>query len=256
MSWSVLQSSSAVATNDTTWPALAYSSNVSSGTKLIACIGSLGASATVSTVKDGNGNSFTQMAALTYSAGCYLYIYQLDTPAGDAGTKPTVNVVTAANAADHALIIEEVSGLAAGTTTAAVLDGTPGTLTGPSGASPVSTGTPSYSSGAAGEFLVSVFGTSSPGSGDTPTGPGGYTADAHNQSGSANGGKITLWNCYANSTGSTESGGYSDTFTGTLQWGLILVAFKLAGGGPSFTAPPNRPPRRVASRTPAGLIYA
>ena len=145
-------------------------------------------------------------------------------PGGDVGTKPTITA-TFSTTTDGSILIQEVSGLAAGNTLAAMIDGTAGTLGNDSSAGPV--GPPSYASSAADEYLVYVFGDD--GDGVTVTSPpAGYTADPANITGS---GLANSTIYYANSTGDTESGSF--TFSGSTEYGLILVAFKLPGGAPS-----------------------
>ena len=84
-----------------------------------------------------------------------MYIYAVDAAGSGGttmvGTKPTITA-TWASGGGLGLVVQEVSGLLAGNTTAMV-DGTPGTLTG----STTSTGSPTYSSTAANEFLVSAY---------------------------------------------------------------------------------------------------
>ena len=79
---------------------------------------------------------------------------RLTVPGTFDGTKP---VITATGTyADMALIIQEVTGLATGTTLAAMVDGTPAVIGG--GTSTTTTGLPAYTSTAASEYLIAVYG--------------------------------------------------------------------------------------------------
>ena len=177
MAWNHLQSASTAATSSSSNSATVTftTANLSSGSKMIIAIGwASGSTQTVSTVKDGAGNSFTRMAGAPNSggpSGCDLW--QLDTPAGDVGTKPTITVQFSGSG-QASLLVQEVSGLATGTTTAAVLDGTAGTKTGSGGSS---TGSPTYSSSLSSEYLVTVYGDDGgPETLGTPSPPGNRDA--------------------------------------------------------------------------------
>lgn len=214
MAWSVLQSASG--TIDGTAVSATFSTaNVQAGNKIIAyCSGGGAGVPAISFVKDGAGTSWTQVGAAS-GGNARTYIYALDVPAGDVGTKPTITA-TWSGAAGLGIVIQEVSGLAAGNTTAMV-DGTAGALTG----STSSTGSPTYSSSAANEFLVSAYGDI--GNGVTVSTAGGWTPDAHNINASASS------NCmvqYKNSTGGSETDGYTGADGG--GWAIVEVAFLLA----------------------------
>jgi hypothetical protein len=202
----------------------AFGSALTSGTKLIAYV-QVDATATPSTVKDTAGNSFTQILAYTTNATSHAYIYVLDTPAGDVGTKPTVTLTCTGTANGIAILVQEVAGLAPGTTAGACLDGSAGLAN----ASPVTTFTWSwgaYSSTLANEYLVAFYGDTGDGSGTSNTTPPGYTADANNISSNAN---EDLRVYYKNSTGGAETvTNESVTDTGSIAWNTVLVAFKLA----------------------------
>src|SRR5580704_16424705 len=129
MAWSVLQSASTAATgNSGTQSATFTTANLSSGTKLIAAVACSANGLTVSSVKDGAGNSFTSLATVSFNNAAsngQLSLWAIDTPAGDAGTKPTITATLTASTTETSLLIQEVSGLLAGNT-AAMLDGTAG----------------------------------------------------------------------------------------------------------------------------------
>lgn len=231
MAWSVLQSASN--SGDASSIAATFSTaNVQSGNKIIVFASGGGAGVpAISTVKDGANNSWTQIGAAS-GGNARHYIYALDVPAGDAGTKPTITA-TWAGAAGLSIVIQEVSGLLAGNTTA-MADGTAGTLTG----SATTTGSPTYSSSASNEYLVAGYGDI--GNGVTVVIAGGWTADAHNVNASASS------NCmvqYKNSTGGSETNGYTGADSG--GWAIVEVAFKLAV---TITSGPALPSRFMAQR--------
>jgi hypothetical protein len=218
VAWSVVQSASG--TVAFTSVSATFASNVSAGNKIIvaASIGGTAAPA-ITSVKDGAGNNWTQLGAAS-EGNARVYLYALDVPAGDVGTTPTITATWSGSGGGIGLVIQEVSGLLPGNTTA-MIDGTAATLTGTT----ASTGSPSYSTGAASEYLVSVYGDF--GTGFTVVVAGGWTGDAHNVNGSMNS------NClieYKNSTGGSETDGFTTADTG--GWAIVEAAFKLAAGSP------------------------
>ena len=80
----------------------------------------------------------------------------MDTPAGNAGTKPTITATLTGTTYGSAILVQEISGLAAGNTLAAMIDGTAAT-TGNTGSTGPAT-TAAYSSTAANEYLVGLCG--------------------------------------------------------------------------------------------------
>jgi hypothetical protein len=232
MAWSVLQSASNTL-DGSSIGATFTTANLSAGSKIIAyCTGGGAGVPAISTVKDGGGTSWTQIGAAS-GGNARAYIYALDVPAGDVGTKPTITA-TWAGAAGLGIVIQEVSGLVTGNTTA-MADGTPGTLTG----STSSTGSPTYSSSAASEFLVCVYGDI--GNGVTVSTAAGWTADAHNVNGSVSS------NCmvqYKSSTGGSETDGYTGADTG--GWAIVEVAFFLAS---TITSGPALSPQLMGAQT-------
>lgn len=225
--WTWLQSNSAADVNGSS-ASVSYASNLASVSKLIAAVSISGSTRTASSVKDAAGNSMTQVGAvlLNGGGGGQVTLWAMDTPSGDAGTKPAITA-TYSGPCLSALLIQEVAGLAVGNTLAAMVDGTAGTNAGTGGSS---TGSPAYASAAANEYKVSVYGDD--GGPETWTVPAGLTADANsvNSDGNAD---VALG--YGNSSGGTESASWALTGTAA-DWGTILVAFKLASAAP----PPSR----------------
>lgn len=243
MPWSVLQSASG-SLDGSAVSATFSTANVQAGSKIIAVVSAGGAGVpAITSVKDAALNTWTQVGNGN-TGNARVYIFGLDVPAGDVGTKPTLTA-TCAGAAGLGIVIQEVSGLAAGNTTAMV-DGTAGTLTGAT----ATTGSPSYSSTAASEYLVSAYGDI--GNGVTVVIAGGWTADAHNVNGSVSS------NCmvqFKNSTGGSETNGFTGADTG--GWAIAEVAFLLpsaAGGTP--TVPYGFPVMRteLISRSDSRII--
>lgn len=236
MAWSVLQSASLAKTGGTT-TAVAFGTNLSSGTKIIVATVVSG-NTTVASVKDGAGNSATLIASKVSGVVASAYLYAMDTPAGDVGTTPTITVTWNASTPATAILIQEVSGLLPGNTTAMV-DGTPGTLTNNTTGS---IGPPSYTTTAANEYLVYMY--ADDGGPLTWTVPGGYTGDANGVNGSSN---TDIQIAYANSTNGTETGQYSITGTAA-EWFLIMAAFKLPAASTTAIAAPPVPGFIAAQR--------
>lgn len=250
MAWSVLQSASSGSTGLATTKAVTFATaNLSSGTKIIAYVGAAPGAVTftVNSIVDGASNSLTQIGFLDDSTNqVAIGVYAMDTPAGDVGTKPTITA-TFNGSFEASILVQEVSGLAAGNTTAAMLDGTAAVAGFAAGASHAQ---PAYSSTAANEFLIAV--EADDGGPQTVTQPGGYTLDANAVT---NNSLADIAPAYKNSTGGAESGTWTfgGTTTGTA---LLVVAFKVAaGGGLNGTVqplPPSRLPRRSRARARLG----
>src|ERR1700734_2172429 len=194
MSWSVVQSASAGFFGGAV-TATFTTSNVSSGSKIIAYVTSDWSDAPTS-VEDAASNAWTLLGSKATTAGS-AWLYGLDVPAGDAGTKPAITAAFPSSNG-QAILVEEVSGLLAGNTSA-MIDGTPGTLSGATAA----TGSPSYSSGAAGELLVCMYGAATETT--APAALGGWTPDPASTGGSGGGGAVAVE--YKNSTGGAETSG-------------------------------------------------
>jgi hypothetical protein len=212
--------------------------NLSAGSKIIvhASGGGTGTPAITSVTATG-GNTLTQIGAAS-QGNARIYIYACDASgAGGSsmvGTKPTITA-TWSGSAGLGLVIQEVPGLLAGNTTAMV-DGTPGTLTGTA----ASTGSPTYSDTTAGQYKVASYGDF--GNGVTVVKAAAWTADANNVNAS------TSANCfvqYISSSGGTDTDGF--TSADTSGWAIVEVAFKLASGAPGPVAA-NPGPARKANR--------
>lgn len=217
MSWSVLQSAHAAAGNSGPSVTATFASGVTSGSKIIVATSLTGA-LNISSVQDAALNNWTLIGTAS-GTSVDLWLYALDTPPGDVGVSVAIKVTFESNAHDKAVAIAEVSGLLAGNTSAMV-DGTPATLTGSTG----TTGSPVYSSAAAGEFLVSAYGDFGDGNAVAPA--GGWTLIGHNSSGQSN--------ClieYVSSTGGSETNGFTNADLSS--WAIIEAAFKVpaAAGG-------------------------
>ena len=138
MAWSRIQSAkTAATTTGATTVAATFGTNLSSGTKIIAAVAL--PYGTVTGVSDGT-NPLTLIGRKTVTNLLDVSLWAMDTPSGDAGAKPTITA-TLTNTTQGSMVIQEVSGLLAGNTTA-MADGTLGSNTGTGGSS---TGSPAYS---------------------------------------------------------------------------------------------------------------
>lgn len=157
-------------------------------------------------------------------------LFALNTPAGQVGTKPTVQG-NWTNAGFGSMVIEEVSGLVTASTQAAFTDGTPAVKVNASGTNPATSGT--YSSTASNEFLIFVYGDDG---GPATLGAlsTGYTTDTNNVSANSH---ADLGIGYKNSGNTSESASWA--LTGSLAGQVtILTAINLpASVGPSLTTP-------------------
>ena len=179
MAWNRLQSAATAATGSAVSSvSVTYGTNLSSGTKLIAVVsvaGQTGTTRTVATVKDASANNFTLIGRLNAITQLDVSLWAMDTPAGDVGAKPAITAtMTAGSTGDMGILVQEVSGLLAGNTTA-MADGTLGSNSGSGNSG--STGSPSYTSTASNEYLVSVYGDD--GGPLTWTKPAALTSDAN-----------------------------------------------------------------------------
>ena len=215
MAWSRIQS--AKGSGFGTTAAATFTANVSSGTKIIAVVGSSWRDPPTS-VTDGASNSWTLLGShIPASNGGSCWLYALDTPAGDVGTKPTLTV-TFPSSNGQSIVIQEVSGLATGNTSA-MLDGSPAGLDGAT----ASTGSPSYTSTAANEYLVCIFGNSNQAA--TLVAGGSLSLDANNVTNQSHASVE-----FGNSSNGAETSGFTGANT-TGQWSILTVAFKLASSG-------------------------
>src|SRR6266705_1244179 len=104
--------------------------NISAGSKIIAYVTvDVPSGISVTGVADGASNAWTLIGRIAGAGSAQeASIWALDVPAGDVGTKPAITATASANC-DMAILVQEVSGLASGNTTA-MCDGSPATLTG------------------------------------------------------------------------------------------------------------------------------
>jgi hypothetical protein len=237
VAWAFVQSIGSAALSSS--HGVTFASNVSAGNKIIVAVtvaNSSTSAVTTSSVKDGAGNSWTQISneALTDTQTGdkgNVSLWALDVPAGDVGTKPTITATGGSGTEVCGVLACEVSGLLAGNTTAMV-DGTAGVSTG--GGGQASTTSPTYSDTVANEFLVAVYGDY--GNGTTWTNPSGYQgATAGPGSSGAAEGVNDSTDCnielaYKNSTGGSETASFTTTGSSS-GYAVLLVAFKLAGSG-------------------------
>lgn len=245
MAWSVVQSASATNSGSGNVSVTFSTANVASGNKIIALVG-VSCSTTsfiVTSVKDAAANTWTLLGSkISADFSAHQGLYALDVPAGDAGTKPTLTATIGTNFG-ATIIVQEVSGLLAGNTTA-MLDGTVAANTGT--ASPATGG--ALTTTAASEYLV--IGFSDQGNSLSLTTPAGYTADAHNVTGNS---LCDAALFYKNSSNGAESA--SITMSGAASWDTLFAAFQLAagggGGGPSNGTP--QPPMYFTQSRPGGL---
>jgi hypothetical protein len=214
VAWSVLQSVGAVVASGN--GAATYTTNLSSGSVMICCLGVDVSRVTnpITAVKDTAGNSFTDILSVEQATDhSWTEIWALATPSGNVGTKPTITSTAAANNG-VATVLLEVSGIQA------VTDGTAIGKTG--------TGTPAtggaYSTTTSNEFLIMAYGDA--GYSTTQSTPTGYAAAAGNEQNNSDA-QASAW--YKNSTGGAETA--SSTLSATSNWSTAFVAFLLSGGG-------------------------
>jgi hypothetical protein len=210
MSWARLQSASQ--DGGTTSITRSYESDLTAGSVMICAATQYAQAATA--VHDGSGNPFALLAFCEIgNVSLYVSLWALATPAGDAGTRPTITVTLAGDSGGYAsMLIQEIGGITAAP------DGTPGTAIYTDVAGPV--GPPSYASSASGEYLLYMFGDNGYGIDLSP--PAGYTADPASIL-DTGGASCQLAIAYKSSTGGTESGQYNWT-GGTDRVGLIMTA--------------------------------
>jgi hypothetical protein len=251
MAWNVVQSASGTGAGVTSLT-VTYASNVASGTKLVAYAGDSNSSGTslITSIQDAALNTFTDCGTVSGTAGggSDTTLRAMDTPAGDVGTKPAIKI-SLSSTNDIGMVIQEVSGLATGNTTAAMLDGSAATV---QELPTTSQAQPAYTSHAANELLYSILTDN----GNSVTWAlSGYTLDTQSVQGSALNDAVVG---YKNSTNGAESGSWTTSGTPTGS-GLIVVAFKLAAAAAPFQLPQwNRrkvqvlqPPMRAGIAAPA-----
>lgn len=219
MGWARLQS--AGANGAASSPAVTYGTNLSSTTLLVAVVTVY--QDTTTAVKDAALNSFTKIQAEPLNGSTVtngeLSLWVLATPAGDVGAKPAITATcSTANPAGWGMLIQEVSGLVA------TADGTAGVATGTNG-----TVSPSYTSGAASEYLVSVYGDQQAVAGTPTLGGSGWTTDTASQSSISN---MACCLGYKNSTHAAETDGWTGS-SGCGPQAAIMVAVQLAAFTPA-----------------------
>lgn len=231
--WTVLQSAGAPTASSTTASA-SFGNKLSAGTTILAFIAN---NVPVTSVKDTAGNSLTQLTDIPNawaSGNGHLTIYGMDTPVGDVGATTTITV-TVGSTSFFGVVIQEVSGLAP---VASILDGTAG--------SDVQTAlpntSPTYSSSAAGEYLVGFLGDNGLGI-LGPSAAAGYTVDANSVINTADCDCVVA---YKSSSNGSESCVFSETGgTNNLSHAVLLVAFRLAGAVASAPLNVSRYPQRA-----------
>ncbi len=225
--WDLLQSAAGAVGYGTS--AATFAANLTTGSKLIAACVTQDSGITTTAVKDAAGNAFAEIANVQLGGTRgELSLWVLDTPSADAGTMATVTM-TASAGSNSFVLVQEVANLLAGDTVAVVCDGTPATAAGAI-ATGASTAVLSYATTETGEYLLSCASLGEA----TYTVPANLTADADNIA--PTGGYFGLGLAFGNSTGGSESAIWADT-AGSDQYGVILVAFKLAGGGGTVAVP-------------------
>lgn len=218
MAWARVQSKSGSTSSGQTVTVTVTTTPVT-GNKIIVSVANVSSVVPTPTCKDGASTALTQAAISSNATGLESTVVLFyDVPA----TPQSAFTVTGHGTSDQiSVVVQEISGLLAGNTTAC-LDSTWGTKTG----STTATGSPTYTSTAANEYLLTVFGDF--GSGATATQPAGYTLDANPINAS------TFADCcpaYKNSANGSEASSWTYTPTTGDQWALITGAFKLSGGG-------------------------
>lgn len=223
MAWSWLQSANGVNSlgATSTVSATYTTANLSSGSTLFAAVSCFGH--TTSGVADASSNQFVKIKSGLNSGVGDTSLWALNTPAGDAGTKPQITA-TFSQAAKGVIVIQEVSGIITSTTQAGFTDGTPATLVFTAANSPQ--GPPAYASAVSNEYLIYVAGCPQANPGFTA--PGLYNTDTGSFQSTS--GSVVI--AYGNSTGGTEAGAY--TWSGGTETGsLIMVAFQITAASPA-----------------------
>ena len=218
--WKVLQSISVLGYGGQT---ATLSNNLSAGTKLIVAYYA-NTAGYLTGISDGNGHAFTRLAVIVGGGGAgpsETSLWELDTPSADVGTKPTITATMSAGTNSN-MIVQEVAGLAPGTT--ASLDGSAGTISDSFtyyNGSIQSFTSPTYSSTAAGEYLVSIQGFDY---GAVIEAPATGTLDPSSTLSGTEG--VAL--AYKASTGGAENFPFQYTvLPGSETGGQIVVAFKV-----------------------------
>ena len=168
-------------------------------------------STTITSVKDSAGTSLTLLSTQSGGSGSLFETTGFYGYVAPSSITSFVLVGTPTTGNGSAMVVMEYSGLAS----PLAIDGTPGKVT--QTTSPIA---PAYTSSAANELTLSVFGD--PGSNQNP-GITGWTTDTHSQ-----GSGQTNAVCYVarkNSTNGTDTASW--TFTGTDPSSVVTLALKL-----------------------------
>jgi hypothetical protein len=239
MAWSRVQSITAGPSGShVTTLTATLSTTPITGNKIIVYVGVGSPQPSSITVADGNAVALTAITTLveapSFSAS---QVFCYDVPA-----TPSKVFTATLTSADVSMLVQEISGLASGTTGA--LDATATNVTGT--AAPPFTG-PAYTTSAANEYLAGVY--VDDGNGVNMVVPSGYTPDANNLN---NSGDQDLVVAYKNSTGGPETTGpWTDVGGPTANYVIFALAFQLAGAGSPayypFPQPNPVPTRRAAN---------
>lgn len=201
-----------------------FPNNVAAGNKIIAAVASSWSTAPT-TVRDAALNNWTLLGSKATTTGS-VWLYALDVPVGDVGIKPAITVTWSGSNA-QSIVIQEIAGLLPGNTTAMIDTDTTavGTLSGTTTA----TGSPTYSSTVANEYLVCIYGDANGSATPVKQGPS-WTMDPANQGNNDSDACIE----YGNSIGGAETSGF--TAAATAGWSILTVAFKLLPSGTNTAA--------------------
>lgn len=233
-----MQSKSGTQTSATTSLTVTLTGTPVTGNKLIVAAVTDNAGAVTFTAVDGNSNALTVLSSINPSPNGQVSVALLayDVPATPSSA---ITVTRSANTSTpiQKVLIQEISGLLAGNTTA-MLDGTVQTS---SGGTTTYTA-PTYTSTALNEFLACVYGDN--GGPTTYAQANSYLADVNGVN-SDNNDDIVI--AYKNSTNGAETAAY--TLSGTAAgWASITACFKLAVGGVAFLAPVDVRPNQAVKR--------
>lgn len=225
MAWARVQSESSITTGQANGAtvALALPSTPTHGNKILAGIAAsrqgVAAAISITSVTDSNSVALTQVATAGVTNDNIVGLYFYDVPASPSTPTATFDAkIACANGFDLTFFLQEVSGLAAGNSTA-VLDGTAGTKSG----SATPSGTTGYTSTASNEYLCSFFGDWG-NSNNVSMVSGGWTLDTNSVNSNGNADGVLA---YKNSTNGAEADSW--TVGSGDEYGIITVAFRLPG---------------------------
>ena len=226
MAWGWLQSFAAQNSVQGSAVVATPGSDLTSGSTMIAIVSlSAGSTATCTGVANPTPTAFTKIVTSGYHNGTETSMWALNTPSVDAGTKHAVTATISQINSIRDIVVVEFSGIATGTTVAALVDGTPKSTY---GSSNTATGSSSYTSTAASELLVMGYGDDG--------GPLTWALTANGGTNDNNGGTAKGFNAnsstdcelaFKNSTNGAETDSWALSGTAT-GWGIVCAAFKLA----------------------------